>query len=806
VAGREWEAVRGRRHRRFGGGFALLVLLAVLGSGATTAGAVAPSLGGVWASAVFSSSARLHAEINPNGRSSSYHFDYITKAAYDANVAASRDPFTGTLRSPSITDANIGAGGGFVSALQLLSTLQADTVYRYRLVTRNVDGTTTSPTLTFTTFPQTSLATDACSNRDIRAQQGVSILLPDCRGWEMVSPIDKNGGQVDPPGALADGGVLQAAAQGGTVTYSSAASFAGGAGAPPASQYIATRTGSGWGTQNITVPIFSGSYDTVDGGAPYRLFSGDLARGLLLNGKRCRSEASAGCPVANPQLSGTDAPAGFQNYYLRTTAGGGFESLLGPTDVTGLVSSDFELTLAGASADLLHVILSTCARLTAGATDGCGANEENLYRWSGGSIALINTTPDAQLAAQSGAVSTNGSRVYWRDLASGNLFQGLGAGARQADLGAGGGGRFETASADGSIAYYTKDDDIWRYNATGDTSVRLTSTFDVDGVLGASSSGSHLYFLTTTGLFLCSNAATATADQCDAATRVANAADASNYPAASGTARVSVDGTKLLFMSTTPLRTYDGNTFDNTDLNTRAPDSQVYLYDTSGARLTCVSCNPSFGRPIGASSIPGATENGSDSDATVSYKPRALSADGQRVYFDSDDALVLSDTNADTDAYQWESQGSGSCTRPAGCIALISSGRATDGSIFVDASADGSDAFFVTGDSLVNGDPGSEDLYIARIGGGFPVPSPPIPCNGDACQVLPPEPVDPTLTTLLPGPGNPTRARVRVYGAQSRKTCPPGKRVKTIRKKNGRTIKKCVKRAAKKRSKREARR
>jgi DNA-binding beta-propeller fold protein YncE len=28
-------------------------------------------------------------------------------------------------------------------------------------------------------------------------------------------------------------------------------------------------------------------------------------------------------------------------------------------------------------------------------------------------------------------------------------------------------------------------------------------------------------------------------------------------------------------------------------------------------------------------------------------------------------------------------------------------------------------------------------------------------CQGDACQVLPPEPVDPTLTTLLEGPGNP---------------------------------------------------
>jgi hypothetical protein len=34
-------------------------------------------------------------------------------------------------------------------------------------------------------------------------------------------------------------------------------------------------------------------------------------------------------------------------------------------------------------------------------------------------------------------------------------------------------------------------------------------------------------------------------------------------------------------------------------------------------------------------------------------------------------------------------------------------------------------------------------------------PPTPIVCEGDACQILPPEPVDPTLTTLIPGPGNP---------------------------------------------------
>ena len=37
---------------------------------------------------------------------------------------------------------------------------------------------------------------------------------------------------------------------------------------------------------------------------------------MLLNGDHCRGEA-AECPVANPPLPGTDAPTGFQDYYLR---------------------------------------------------------------------------------------------------------------------------------------------------------------------------------------------------------------------------------------------------------------------------------------------------------------------------------------------------------------------------------------------------------------------------------------------------------------------------------------------------------
>jgi len=78
---------------------------------------------------------------------------------------------------------------------------------------------------------------------------------------------------------------------------------------------------------------------------------------------------------------------------------------------------------------------------------------------------------------------------------------------------------------------------------------------------------------------------------------------------------------------------------------------------------------------------------------------------------------------------------------------LISSGRAEGGAGFLDASADGSDAFFLTDGSLVSFDPAFFDVYDARVGGGSPDGEPTIPCFGDACQPLPPEPEDPGTGT-----------------------------------------------------------
>jgi len=736
-----------------------LLALGLLGAAlAPTAPAAAPTIAATWASIVQANTARLNAEVDPGAKATTYRFEYLTRSAYEANVAGAKAPFTGASKLPPSGETGV-PGTAPTTIGPLVSLLAPATAYRYRLTVKNADGTTVGPTREFTTHANTVFA------------------LPDNRGWEMVSPVEKNGGQVSPPGALAGGGVLAAAADGQAVTYGSAASFAGGSGAPPASQYLALRGAGGWSTLNLTSPVLAGSYGTVDEGVPFQLFSADLARGLLANGRPCRGEAS-GCPVANPPLAGTDAVPGYRNYYLRSSASASHESLLGPTDLThtDLHPTQFDLTLAGATPDLAHTVLATCAGLTADATEvalgeGCDPAKPNLYRHFAGNLTLINAAPGAALAAQSGAISSDGSRVYFKDLTSGDLHLRAGATVKQVDATAGGGGAFQTATADGAIAFFTVAGHLWRYEAVADTATDLTPAGEVLGVLGISANASHLYYLTTSGLFLRAGATTV---------KVADAADPSNYPPATGTARIAADGNKALFLSSAPLSGYD-----NLNATTKAPEPQVFLYDAAGAgTLTCLSCNPTNSRPTGPSTIPGATKNGTAPASTHSYKPRALSADGRRVFFETSDSLVLADVNLDNDVYEWEAPGKGSCAIAAGCLSLISSGLA-DSARLIDASVSGDDVFFTTDRSLIGADPGSVDLYDARVGGGFPEPTDPLPCNGDACQNVPEAPEDPVLTTVLSGPGNPPE-RYRTYGASAK--CPQGK----VRKKG-----KCVKKKGK---------
>ncbi|HEU4707511.1 MAG TPA: hypothetical protein VFS64_10005 [Solirubrobacterales bacterium] len=585
-------------------------------------------------------------------------------------------------------------------------------------VFRHLEGLASTTSYYYRSVATNSAGTTIGPEHVLATEEPTNQFPPiDGRGWELVSPVDKAGGAVGSPEALFGGGDFQAAADGVSFTFSSTSSFGSAAGAPPVSQYVSTRGGAGWSTSNVSAPLESGGYGDHPDGAPYRVFSDGLARALMLNGARCAVEGT--CPPS---------------YSL--WEGGGLTAL--PT-APGL-------RLAGATADLAHAVF---------------AAEGGLYEWSGGALETVSPGPGAVLAAPIGAISENGRRVYRYQLEDGPIeLEEVGGPSKALPGTVGVGAAFQAASADGRFAFYTVASHLYRYDAASETAADLTPAGGVAGVLGSSASGDTAYYQDATGLERWHEGTTTT---------VAEGAVAapSDHPPAAATARVSPDGAHLAFLSAAEIPP-----FDNIDANTGQPDTELYLYGPAPGggppRLVCASCNPTGERPQGSASIPGAVANGS----AALYRPRALSAGGSRVFFDSADRLVTPDTDSRPDVYEWEATGVGGCTRQPGCVGLVSGGH-SEGGRFLDASADGRDAFFLSGESLVGADPGSIDVYDDREGGGFPEPEPPFVCKGDACQALPSPPEDPAPATLVPTSGNPPLKIEKPKGKKHR--CRKGK-------------------------------
>jgi len=231
------------------------------------------------------------------------------------------------------------------------------------------------------------------------------------------------------------------------------------------------------------------------------------------------------------------------------------------------------------------------------------------------------------------------------------------------------------------------------------------------------------------------------------------------------TAQVSADGRTLLFRSQRQLSAYDND-----------DSAELYRYRAGDPGLTCVSCNPTGEAPKGAPRL-GSIEIPSillipDPASTLS---RNLSADGNRVFFETTDALVGADTNGlkgcpevgtfqvrfptCQDVYEWEANGTGSCQSEGGCFYLLSTGKSPVASFFADASASGDDAFLITRSGLVGQDRDqSYDVYDTRVGGGLAAQNQqsPVTCEGDACKpgLAPPPAFEAPQTPHFKGSGN----------------------------------------------------
>jgi len=776
--------------------------------------------------------ATLRAEINPKFWAGSvgetnYYVQYGTAACIELGWGA---PCVETQPSPPGVKLNAGAVNEAVKITPLtLDGLGEDTTYRYRFVAESTgggpvygldpDGPEGEEEASFDDGLGGSFRTyrkeliQPCPANDT-FRFGPSALLPDCRAYEMVSPPDKEGGDVvallETRGSL-PAVLSQSAISGTRLAYGSYRSFGGSPAGPYTSQYLAARRdGVAWETHPISPPRGKQIYEGVgrQSDTEFKAFSTDLCQGWLQS-------------FAEPPLEQL-APAGVSDIYRRTDqeCGGPAYEGLNRTSPPSKEGGAFQMELQGFSEDGTSSVFVANDAVAVGGSEGIyqlyGARdgaERFLCVLPGGApftgpcVAGGNTEDVAGKTGREanvlGAFAADGSRVYWTALEEDGAGSGGGPGEiylRKNPFGEGpecgeegspctvaaskaaeelessAGSQFWSAAKNGSRALFTTGGTLYEYRAADETTHEIAGEFE--GFMGASDDATRSYFASKEAL------GGPNAEGKTAAVGEQNlyfhevggplrfigelVPEAPSFgPLAAlprwHTSRVSPDGLHAAFKSRAALTGYD-----NTDLATGEADGEVFLYEANanggGGELLCVSCNPSGARPRGGFDQAEATAGQISVFETSLYGARVLAEDGSRLYFESYDSLLPRDSNGRKDVYQWEALGTGGCNESSssyslenrGCIDLISSGLSKLDSEFTDATPSGDDIFFATLSTLLPQDYGLYDIYDARVGGGLPTPPGPEPeCEGEGCQ-NPPAPPEFQMpaTSNYQGPGN----------------------------------------------------
>jgi hypothetical protein len=717
-----------------------------------------------WLSSVGYSEASINVAIDPESSPTTYRLEWGPSSAYGSETA------------------EFEAGEDSVSHefIRSLNGLAEGTIYHYRVVAKNPHGTTTTPDLTFTTLTHVPQDTN-CPNQAFRV--GAAALLPDCRGYEMVTPIDKDGVSVEPQIELLRNslGTDQAAKGGEKLAYASAnpfgdavsnLSFAG-------TQYIASRGAGGWSSHAITPPHDDDNLrTTIDPNAVpgrYSGFNEDLSTAFLYD--------DAKTPLADGAVQNSE------NYYLRNNLTG-VDVPITTQIFSGKISG---MGFQGASADGNHVLVATSAALTPDALAPVNDTGTQLYDYTDGQLKLVSVLPGGAPTEHSsagyvspgstsvavsgergntrGAISADGSRIFWMNFES-SLSQRGRLYARIDDertvgvsdsVSPAADAVYQAAASDGSQVIFTEGEDLYRFDVDTETPTLIAGGVDpIHGVLGAGADASAVYFLSTEALatgaiggqpnLYLDREGTKTFIATLSTTDVGGSSEYATVNKArmgSSFSQVTSNGQVLVFQSVANLTGYD-----STSLTTGGPSVEIYRYDAESGELACVSCNPSGARPH-TQVLPVPYEREASVGNTLkvqaaawlpsarkgTYTPRMLVDDGRRVFFNAFDSLAITDTNGAQDVYEWIAQGTGGCTTEGGCVHLISTGTNPKNSTFIDASEGGRDVFFRTAASIDPDDPGLLDIYDARVDGGFERPASPPECVGDACQAVPAPPM-----------------------------------------------------------------
>lgn len=780
---------------------------------------VPPVTTNVGAVDVQDTSVRLAGTIDPKNSVSGYVFEYGTTPA----LGSSTPPLA------------IGGGTTPIVVSQLLTGLSKDTTYYFRLVATNAFGSTSSVQEVFHTRAEPlPNATD--------------------RAYEQVSPVDKNWGDATLSASNTSiFGVTFVGNDGEGVAFTSVNGFGENpAGQVLLNQnhYASRRSPDGWRTQPLAPPVCANDLDDPQHFFSWVNFAKTVSANVEAATIPQREASSCTQPPLDPTAM---MPAtNFYRADLLTQPAAYDLLIPEPDPYKPFVINQGHGSIEAGSDDYSHVVYISMGQQTPDAPAGAFYKlyewdngtlrlvsiEPTGEPFESGSFALPGNGDSAPLGINGGtpdihnAVSADGERivftnaagaivdVYMREAATVTHYvsesectAGCGASAtkhaRWADL-EGDTVSFTTTQKltnnDPTVASSGSSDlYVYRHSANPTSEANLTlisrdnepadgTTGEVRGVMGMSDDGETVYFVADNQLVAGEptgvggeniyrwdwNGGNPTLEYLATAAEDAQKVAQGTPEQAHIERRVSRDGSTL--MIETSKRVLPAADAD--------ADIDVYVWREKDGWI-CVSCQVP-GDPSGGPSTTGSMGRTYmlGGEISLNETSSAVSEDGERVLFQTQDALVATDVNSPcaeealgefiiypcTDVYEWHD----------GRLALITPGIASSDVSLLGISESGRDVVFYTRQRLVGWDKDELiDIYDARIGGGFPEPPvQPAECEGETCRgqgTVPPVNIG-AGTAAFQGPNDPAP-----------KFCPKGKVLKKG---------KCVRRRRSKRNKR----
>jgi hypothetical protein len=388
----------------------------------------------------------------------------------------------------------------------------------------------------------------------------------------------------------------------------------------------------------------------------------------------------------------------------------------GSTGGNGAFPAFFE----GASADGNHAFFTTSEKMTGTDTDA----RQDVYERFGSTTSQISVSGgvggNGDFDAFYEGASKDGAHVFFRTyekLAStdidtyADVYERAGNATTERSLGSGVGGNgaysvsFAGVSDDGSRVFFTTREklvsadtdagcpeldttvpctDVYQRSSNTTTLISTgpaggTGTFEAF-FAGMSPEGAHVFFTTPESLVSSDTDTTGDIyDRSGSTTSLVSTGPAGGNGSIAATFAGSAAGTHVFFTTSESLVSSD-------------TDGRQDVYDRSGGTTTLVSVGPTGGnKPFFDTGFDGASD------------------DGSRVFFQTDESLVSSDTDSSQDVYE----------RFAGTTTLVSTGPASGFNLdmfYAGASLDGTRVLLQTSDRLLGTDTDNyEDVYASFV-------------------------------------------------------------------------------------------